>query len=642
MWIRLRNSLEPWDDRLIGLAAALAALALYLATLLPGLGIGDTAELQRVVPLRKLAHPTGYPLYTLIGWLWAQVPIGEPAWRMNMFSAAAAALAIGALYLAARALGQPRVVAAAAALTLATTAAFWSQATIAEVYGMATLLQALLLLALLRWEAGRWPFWLVGLIFGLGLAHHRLIVLMVPGALLLFALGRRRPTLREIGSALPPALVCCLLYLYVPLHAPPWRDPWDVLWEYLTGSSVSAAWLNIPRLLAEGPARPLDLARRFVLPELTPIGAALALLGAVRLLRRNRAHAALLLSGVVCVFAFCCAYYVPDVQVFLIPLNLIAALLIGEGALLLLELAPFGRKSAGVLLPRSQDARSRSVGALAANPAADVRRHDLAPQLRRWAALLLFALPALLFARNLAPIRADNTAEPEITARAHMAELPSERALLVGDWRYVEGMRYLQEVEGQRPNIEFALVANRQYILDTLSGGRAVYLMDPLADLGLTQQPVGRLWKVSAAPLRAEAAASPEMRWDDGIALAGYTLHRGPYRPGYPVPLTLDWAAQQRPRQHYTLFIHLIGDDGKIWGQSDREPSEATTDRWQPGRHYLDLLDPLLDPAAPPGRYRVLIGWYSFPSLQRLPLAAPAGASADYATLGEIEVVASR
>src|SRR6476646_10318430 len=186
-------------DAMICLALALGALALYTATLLPGIGSGDTAEFQRVVPTLGVAHPTGYPLYTMLGWLWSQLPLGAtPAWRMNLFSAVMAALAVGALFLVGRALGQSRLVAAMAALTFAVSATFWSQATIAEVYALAALIQALLLLALLRWRQGRnpnakkgWPLWVAGLLLGLGLAHHRTIILLIPGALVFWGLEAR-------------------------------------------------------------------------------------------------------------------------------------------------------------------------------------------------------------------------------------------------------------------------------------------------------------------------------------------------------------------------------------------------------------------------------------------------------------------
>src|SRR5512132_2849190 len=103
-------------DRIVTSMIVVAALGLYTATLLPGIGSGDTAEFQRVLPTLGVAHPTGYPLYTILGWLWSWLPLGTPAWRVNLFSAVAASLAVGAVYLVARVIGQARAVAAAVAL----------------------------------------------------------------------------------------------------------------------------------------------------------------------------------------------------------------------------------------------------------------------------------------------------------------------------------------------------------------------------------------------------------------------------------------------------------------------------------------------------------------------------------------------
>jgi hypothetical protein len=595
-----RNHLAQRGDILAGLGVLLCALALYIATLLPGLGIGDTAEFQRVVPLLELAHPTGYPLYTLTGWLWTHLlPGGSAAWRLNLFSAVAGAAAIAVLYHCARALGQPRVVAAAAALALATAPTFWSQATIAEVYALAALLQALLVLALLRWRAQRWPFWAIGLALGLGLAHHRTIVLMLPGALLFIALSRR-PRPAELGQALAVTLGCCLLYLYVPLHAPAWLNRWEVLRDYLSAGSVAADWLSFRQLQADGLARPLDLLRRVIWPELGVLGTLLGLLGALWLPWRDRAAGALLLASYATTLCFCSAYYVPDIQVFLIPLHLIAALLLGVGTTQLVE-----------RLPR------RAVSAAGA---------------------LLLALPALLLYHNLPAIRAANTLAPEQSARAQLARLSRQPALVVGDWRAIEGMRYLQAVEGQRLDIEFAMVPSRDYLLAAIAHGRRVYLMAPVAELGLAQSPEGGLWRVSAEPLRADSPT--DQRWADGIRLAAYTIPRHRFRPGDPVPITLEWQAYRPPHQSYVLFIHLVGPDGVIRGQRDRIPSGASTADWSSGGRYLDLFDPVLSPDTPAGRYYITMGWYEYPSLHRLPLASQGGTAArDFVTLGEIDVV---
>ena len=63
----------------------------------PGVEFWDTGELQAVAPLLGTAHPTGFPTYVILGWLASVVlqPFGEPAFRMNLFSALCVAVAAG-------------------------------------------------------------------------------------------------------------------------------------------------------------------------------------------------------------------------------------------------------------------------------------------------------------------------------------------------------------------------------------------------------------------------------------------------------------------------------------------------------------------------------------------------------------------
>ncbi|MDQ3937488.1 MAG: DUF2723 domain-containing protein, partial [Chloroflexota bacterium] len=65
------------------------ALTLYARTLLPDVGTWDTAEFQTVGTVLGIAHPTGYPSYTLLAWLASVVlqPFGDPALRANLLSA---------------------------------------------------------------------------------------------------------------------------------------------------------------------------------------------------------------------------------------------------------------------------------------------------------------------------------------------------------------------------------------------------------------------------------------------------------------------------------------------------------------------------------------------------------------------------
>ncbi len=571
-------------DLPVGIALSVITLALYVHTLLPGLGIGDTAELQRVAPTLAVAHPTGYPFYTLLGWLWSHLPLGStPAWRMNLFSAVAGALTVGVLYLCARTMGQRLVVAIAAPLTLATSVTFWSQATITEVYALALLLQALLILAVLHWRNRQLPLWSIGLLCGLALAHHRSIMLILPGLLVFIALSRwPRPS--EIGSVLLATFLPCLLYLYLALRAPPWEDRWLFMWRHATGTSMVAVWLDPAQLWAEGLGRPLALVQTFIWPELLPIGTLLALSGTVALAGRDRALALLLLISYAIVFLFCSVYYVIDIDAFLLPAHLLAALLLGEGLMLLLRPLP--------------------------------------PPAARVASLLCLALPIALLSRNIDSIRAANSPTAEQAARAIMSQSLSIPAVIVDDRNSIERLRYLQAVEGQHPDLTLVSDADRKQIQEWLERDATVYLLHPAPELGLRQHPAGLLWQVQPEPLRIEQMTPITARWAEGIDLVAYTLPAGSYQPGDVVPITLAWAAQQTPSRDYTLFVHLIGPDGSLQGQHDRPPSVMPTSQWQPGQRLIDIYGPRLAPAAPPGQYQVVIGWYDYQTMERLEIEA--------------------
>ena len=87
-------------DYALALLTALLAFVLYLRTLAPGVLGGDSGEFQFAAWLGGFAHPTGYPLYLLLGWLWTHLlPLHDPAWRMNAFSALWGGIATGLVYL---------------------------------------------------------------------------------------------------------------------------------------------------------------------------------------------------------------------------------------------------------------------------------------------------------------------------------------------------------------------------------------------------------------------------------------------------------------------------------------------------------------------------------------------------------------
>lgn len=85
--------------RWLALVPAGLSLLLYLLTCSPTLNSTDSGELITVAWTRGIAHPSGYPLYTLLGIGAIHLPIGDIAWRLNMLSAIFASVAIGFFYL---------------------------------------------------------------------------------------------------------------------------------------------------------------------------------------------------------------------------------------------------------------------------------------------------------------------------------------------------------------------------------------------------------------------------------------------------------------------------------------------------------------------------------------------------------------
>ena len=77
----------------------LCALVLYVSTAAPSLTWAhdgaDGGDLITAAVTNGVPHPPGYPTYVTIGQVIARVPIGDVAYRFNLFSAVCMALAAG-------------------------------------------------------------------------------------------------------------------------------------------------------------------------------------------------------------------------------------------------------------------------------------------------------------------------------------------------------------------------------------------------------------------------------------------------------------------------------------------------------------------------------------------------------------------
>ena len=165
-----------------------AAFILYIQTLAPGVWGFDSAELATGVFTWGIVHPPGYPLYLIIGKIFAfLVPIKDLAYRLNLMSAFFAAITVYLVYLVIQQVTGKRLAAWVGAGFFAVSNQFWQMAIVAEVYTLHTFFLALNLLLVLHWhKTGHWRFiYAFAFSFGLSLANHTTGLLFAPGFLLL-------------------------------------------------------------------------------------------------------------------------------------------------------------------------------------------------------------------------------------------------------------------------------------------------------------------------------------------------------------------------------------------------------------------------------------------------------------------------
>lgn len=105
------------------------------------------------------------------------------------------------------------------------------------------------------------------------------------------------------------------------------------------------------------------------------------------------------------------------------------------------------------------------------------------------------------------------------------------------------------------------------------------------------------------------------------------TLH-GPLQAGDILSVNITWQPLQPLAKDFKVFVHLVDSGDNILAQYDGQPQEGSypTSQWVPGEIIQDAY-PIYFPAdAPAGPYRVFVGLYDEPTLQRLPVPAdPAG-----------------
>lgn len=427
---------HAWVKGCAAAAAALIALAAYVAALCPSPYWHDSSQFAAAAILLGVPQPPGHPIAMLLYKAVALLPFGPGALRVGLSQAlcsagAAAFLALAGAQLSARVRvaldagqrGGPGVLDAvlgagvAVVVSLGHAVAF--QSVRPEVYALQGLLYAASAFLLLRYdETGDLRFFAIAaLVMGLGLANHHYIMgtCILPAALLL-----RAPVRRALRLCLPLGALGLLLYLYLPLRAA--HHPL-INWGAATSLS-RMIWVISAAPFQKSVTHPLeatDLEAVIALVEaLGPLLTLIAMMGLYLLFRQRdtrRAGAYLLCTAALCTIGRILQKFDvanPDCYGYLIPAIYALCLVTCAGLAALCVVT--GR---------------------------------LAPALA--------ALPLLLAGARGAsePTRFDRSGfyDQDVLVGTWLREAPPRALALTGVYQTVFSLWYLQGVEGLRPDV---------------------------------------------------------------------------------------------------------------------------------------------------------------------------------------------
>jgi len=243
----------------IGAAISIIALVVYSITLCPTVNFIDSGELATDVYTLGIAHPSGYPMFTIVEWIFSHVPFGlRIIYQLNLL---AALFCAGALFfffrffvlvmnvifhakpvfdgssvkVTEKILVYVFLPAIFGTLVLGFSGTYWAQALSIEVYPLHLLFVSIILFlftkaAMMEQKKSQLDregisaesSWLgFAFVLGLSFTNHMTTILLAPAFLCLFfwVHGASSNAWKRIARLVPPFLLGLTPYLYLPVRA---------------------------------------------------------------------------------------------------------------------------------------------------------------------------------------------------------------------------------------------------------------------------------------------------------------------------------------------------------------------------------------------------------------------------------------
>ncbi len=367
----------------------LISFVVYLQTMAHSVPFIDGGELATVCATLGIAHPTGYPIFCIIGYLFANLPIASSViLRLNIMSAFFVALGSGGmvffiseLYLywfnkkkikipqqkGKKAVPKPieidetiteekkqESVAAGifAGLAITFTATWWDTSSSVEVYPIHCFLVPVLLTFFFRMlridkeKFGRDSF-LFALTLGLCFSNHLTTVLLAPACLYMYfaTFGFKKDSFIRISKLAVPFAIGLLPYLYFPIRASQfplmdWGHPANLhsFWKHFRGGQYSVMMFT-----KDAPGRNWPYFWGKYPEEFTILGVILVVCGLYTLLNSSGRGKAHLLPFVILLF-FGCLFWsinfdILEINPYFLTAYIASVITMTFGAIWLLRLA---------------------------------------------------------------------------------------------------------------------------------------------------------------------------------------------------------------------------------------------------------------------------------------------------------------
>lgn len=426
---------------------------LYIGTTALDILAADAGEFQLIAAGWGIAHPPGYPLYSLLAWLWSHlIPLGNLLFRINAFSAVLATTALWLTWKSivtwAESLGYRKSAAQLggliAVLSLGSATTFWHQATTANIRMLTVLFTAGGFLAFARYEqafprsqAQTRALHFLALITGLGIGHHPSLAFVAVGWLLGLVLNQPRLVFepkRWWRAAVIATVAWLLPQLLLPLRdsmrdvplSPGGLTTWHGFWNHVLARGFGGdmfAYATPSDLRLRLPLLPTLFRMQFPVPILL-----LAIFGGIWLLATHHRLAIVLLTTWLIQAFVTITYRAPQTVEYLMPAYV--PMVIAVGILIANIDHRLAKDSRRSLQRVWRTGKPVVIGLLLIH---------LLSQVDDFAAL---ALDRSIRERT-EPLL--NTAEPD--------------ALILADWRWATPLWTLQKVEKIGSNVEVVYVA---------------------------------------------------------------------------------------------------------------------------------------------------------------------------------------